>query len=118
MHRTPTWQATIAPIATGLATRRPRRPPLPWWRPALGVLLRRWPLILATLAGLGLLFAFGQVVAGVVVQGDLQRRFTAAQHEGGWRCRPGDGAGRAACLAQVSASHGLGLPLGQAHASR
>lgn len=115
MHSTPTWQATIA---TGMATRRPRRPLPPWWRPALGVLLRRWPLVLAALAGLGLLLVFGQVVAEVATQGELQHRSTAAQHEGGWRCgRQRDSASRAECLAQVAAAHGLGLPLGQVHAS-
>lgn len=119
MHSTPTWQTTIA---TKVATRqlpRQRRLQAPWWRPAVAGLLRRWPLMLAMLVGLGLLLAFGQVVAGVAAQGELLRRVTAAQHEGGWRCgRQRDGAGRAACLAEVSATHGLGSLKGQILASR
>ncbi len=99
------WQPTIS---TGALRRPSRRPPPPWWQPALIVLLARWPVILATLAGLALLLAFGRVVASVVEQSHLQRRSVAAQHEVDWRCKlVREDARRAACLAQVAAAHGL-----------
>lgn len=115
MHDAPTWQATVIaevvprrPTRPRRHTRRPPPPTLRQW--LLAVLLSRWPLILATAVGLALLLAFGQVVAGVVAQGELQRRAAAAQHESSWRCGQRDHVDRAACLTHVSVAHGLDSP--------
>jgi len=59
--------------------------------------------ILATLAGLGLLLAFHQVVLGAVQQGDLRRKATAIQAEAAWRCNALSGArSREICLMQLN----------------
>ena len=62
----------------------------PGWPAAL-----RSPLahaILATLAMLGLLLAFHQVVLGAVQQGELRRKATAMQADAAWRCNAMPGA--------------------------
>jgi hypothetical protein len=43
--------------------------------------------VLATLAMLGLLLAFHQVVLGAVHQGEMRRKATAMQTEAAWRCK-------------------------------
>jgi hypothetical protein len=81
---------------------------LPAMRPSL------WPVVITALLALGLLLAFQQVVAQVVVQADQQRAATLAQHEIAWGCKlmrePRE---RDGCLAQVSAAHQQRLQPGQ-----
>jgi len=58
-----------------------------WWY-HLPVQLRSpvWPGLLASLAILGLLLAFHQVVSGAVQQGELRHKATAMHSEATWRC--------------------------------
>ena len=46
-----------------------------------------WPTAAAALAGLGLLFAFQQVVAESVAQAEQARAASAARDESLWRCK-------------------------------
>jgi hypothetical protein len=77
-----------------------------WWQhlPA-AVRSRIWPGLLATLAVLGLVLAFHQVVRGAVEQGDLRRAASAARAEAAWRCAVLRGPlPRDSCLAQADAA--------------
>jgi hypothetical protein len=61
--------------------------------------------VLATLAMIGLLLAFHQVVLGAVRQGELRRKTTAMQAEAAWRCNALPGARlRDGCLMQLNAT--------------
>jgi hypothetical protein len=89
--------------------------PPPAWRVVLPPLRPPvWPVVVAALLALGLLLAFHQVVAQVVVQADQQRAATLALHEIVWNCKllqePRE---RDGCLAQVSAAHQLRSRPGQ-----
>ena len=64
-----------------------------------------WPGLLATLAFLGLLLAFHQVVRGAVQQGELRRATTAAHAAATWRCAGLGAPGlRERCLAELNAA--------------
>ena len=59
--------------------------------------------VLATLAMLGLLLAFHQVVLGAVQQGELRRKATAMQADAAWRCNALPAArSREGCLVQLN----------------
>jgi len=61
--------------------------------------------VLATLALLGLLLAFHQVVLGAVQQGELRRKATAMQADAAWRCNALLVArSREGCLVQLNAT--------------
>ncbi len=61
--------------------------------------------IVATLAMLGLLLAFHQVVLGAVQQGELRRKATAMQADAAWRCNALPGArSRDGCLMRLNAT--------------
>lgn len=76
------------------------------WRDRLpaGLWSRYWQGIVSTLAILGLLVAFHQVVQGAVKQGQSHVKATALHAEANWRCNSlPDLREREACLVQLKA---------------
>jgi len=64
-----------------------------------------WPGIVLTLAIVGLVVAFHQVVSGAVQQGELRRKAVAAHAEAAWRCRALRGAKmRVDCLLRLNSA--------------
>ena len=69
----------------------------PWVRSAA------WSRFAGTLAILGLVVTFHQVVRGAVQQGEVRRQATAAHAEAVWRCRTLRGQGvRVDCLLRLN----------------
>ena len=110
MDRFGASRSAAAGIAVARSDARPAagagwaaNPKRPGWSAAL-----RSPLahaILATLAMLGLLLAFHQVVLGAVQQGELRRKATAMQADAAWRCNAMPVArSREGCLMQSNAT--------------
>lgn len=101
------WQQ----VATG-GLSRARQAPSPWWQQTLTLL--RSPLataILAVAMVLGLLLAFGQVVAQAVAQADQQRSARDARDAAVWRCKQlRSGSERGNCLAQLNQDQALASP--------
>ena len=82
--------------------------PAPGWQQALRLL--RSPVFTAILGAvmvLGLLLAFGNVVARAVAQADLQRSARDAHDAAVWRCKQRRGGDRSVCLVQVSQARAL-----------
>ena len=80
---------------------------LQWWWHQLpaAVRARVWPGILATLAILGMLLAFHQVVRGAVQQSELRHKAIAMQAEATWRCRAMSGLSASeSCLLQLNSA--------------
>jgi hypothetical protein len=63
-------------------------PPLQrWWcQLCAGTRARRWSIVFAAAALIGLLFAFHNVVRGAVTQGEQRRAAVAARELALWRC--------------------------------
>jgi len=82
-------------------------PSRPWWqRRAFALRPSRGVAILATLALLGLLVAFQQVVHNAVQQGEARRQAEAASNDAHWRCNAARSRSeRVDCMVQRNAAH-------------